>query len=272
MPEFSELARAFLEEEYAESPVGASHLGLTQYDDQLDDLSEAAHARRAAAVERWTQTFSAIDPGTLSFDDAIDRDLVLASLHRRRIFEEWEVWRRHPDTYLGPGLNGVFGLFLHRLRPETELAAAAATRLRGVPGNLEDGKRNLRPELVPAILLDRAVNQARAGARYARELLPAERGRCRRSRRPRGGRCGGRRRVRGLRHLPGRDAPARPPASGPSARSATARSFATRSSWTWTRGHCGSAAASSSRSCPASCAAAPTPCEVPMTGTPSWRS
>ncbi len=173
MPEFSELARAFLEEEYAESPVGASHLGLTKYDDQLDDLSEAAHARRAAAVERWTQTFSAIDPGTLSFDDAIDRDLVLASLHRRGIFEEWEVWRRHPDTYLGPGLNGVFGLFLHGLRPETELAAAASTRLRGVPGNLEDGKRNLRPELVPAILLDRAVNQARAGARYARELLPA---------------------------------------------------------------------------------------------------
>ena len=41
MPDFSELARAFLAEEYAESPTGASSLGLIQYDDQLPDLSEA---------------------------------------------------------------------------------------------------------------------------------------------------------------------------------------------------------------------------------------
>jgi len=174
VPDFSELARAFLEEEYAESPTGASSLGLTQYDDRLPDLSEAGYERRRASVGSWMETFGAIDPATLTFDDAIDRDLVLASLRRRVIFDEWEVWRRHPDTYLGPGLSGVFGLFLHRLRPETELAAAAASRLRAVPANLEDGKRNLRAELVPAILLDRAVNQARAGARYARELLPAE--------------------------------------------------------------------------------------------------
>jgi uncharacterized protein (DUF885 family) len=174
VPEFSELARAFLEEEYAESPTGASSLGLTQYDDQLPDLSEAGYARRSASVGRWMETFSGIDPQTLGFDEAIDRDLVLASLHHRVVFDEWEVWRRHPDTYLGPGLGGVFSLFLHRLRPEAELAASAAARLRGVPANLEDGKRNLRAELVPAILLDRAVNQARAGARYARELLPAE--------------------------------------------------------------------------------------------------
>ena len=43
-----------------------------------------------------------------------------------------------------------------------------------IPGNLEDGRRNLRAELVPAIFLDRAANQARAGARYVREILPAQ--------------------------------------------------------------------------------------------------
>ncbi len=174
MPEFSELARAFLDEEYAESPTHASSLGLTDFDDRLDDLSEAAHERRSAAIARWTKAFGDLDPRALTFDETVDRDLVMASLARRRIFDEWEVWRRHPDTYLDPGLHGVYSLFMHRLRPEAELVAAAAARLRGVPGNLADGKRNLRPDLVPAILLDRAVNQARAGARYARELLPAE--------------------------------------------------------------------------------------------------
>jgi uncharacterized protein (DUF885 family) len=55
-----------------------------------------------------------------------------------------------------------------------ELVDAAVSRLRAIPTNLEDGKRNLRPELVPAIFLDRAANQARAGARYVRELLPRQ--------------------------------------------------------------------------------------------------
>ena len=41
---------------------------------------------------------------------------------------------------------------------------AAISRLRLIPGNLEDGKRNLRSEMVPNIFLDRAANQARAGA------------------------------------------------------------------------------------------------------------
>ena len=174
MPDFAQLARAFLDEEYAQSPTGASSLGLTQYDDQLEDLSESAFTNRSRRTSEWLESFGAFDSSSMDFGDAIDRDLAISSLHRRAIFDGWEVWRRHPDTYLNPGLRGVFGLFLHRLRPEAELVAAAAARLRAVPENLEDGKRNLRDELVPAILLDRAVNQARAGARYARELLPAE--------------------------------------------------------------------------------------------------
>ncbi len=174
VPDFGSLVRAFLDDEYETSPTGASSLGLTQYDDRLDDLSEAAFDRRTATTNRWLETFTAVDPATLSFDEGIDRDLAIAVLHRRTVYNEWEVWRRHPDTYLGPGLNGVHVLFLHRLRPEAEMVASAVARLRAVPGNLEDGKRNLRPEHVPAILLTRALNQARAGARYASELLPAE--------------------------------------------------------------------------------------------------
>ena len=71
-------------------------------------------------------------------------------------------------------MRGVFTLFLHRLRPEHELVASAAARLRAVPENLAAGRANLRPELVPELLLNRAINQARAGANYTQFLLPAE--------------------------------------------------------------------------------------------------
>jgi uncharacterized protein (DUF885 family) len=55
-----------------------------------------------------------------------------------------------------------------------DLVDSAVARLRQIPGNLEAGKRNLRPEMVPEIFLDRAANQARAGARYVREILPGQ--------------------------------------------------------------------------------------------------
>ena len=174
MPAFAELSDAFLNAEYDESPVRASGLGLTEFDEHLDDLSEAAFQRRIASDAAWLKRFDATEQGSLSSDEAIDRELVISALRGRQIVEDFEVWRRQPDVYLNPGLTGIFGLFLHRLRPMEELVDAAVARMRLIPRNLEDGKRNLRPDMVPAIFLDRAANQARAGARYVREILPAQ--------------------------------------------------------------------------------------------------
>ena len=57
MPSFAALTDEFLDTEFAESPVRASGLGLTEYDDRLDDLSEAAFDRRRAADARWLERF-----------------------------------------------------------------------------------------------------------------------------------------------------------------------------------------------------------------------
>jgi uncharacterized protein (DUF885 family) len=174
MPSFAELTDAFLHEEYEDSPVRASSLGLTEYDERLDDLSEASITRRVTRDTHWLEQFRAVADHELSADEAIDRDLAISILRGRQILEDWEGWRRQPDTYLNPGMSGIFALFLHQLRPMDELVEAAVSRMRQIPDNLEAGRRNLRPELVPAIFLDRAANQARAGARYVREILPAQ--------------------------------------------------------------------------------------------------
>src|ERR687886_934350 len=176
MSEFGELARAFLDETYADAPVFASQLGLDGYDDRLEDLSETAFADRRRRSAAWLERFASLDPATDcgSFDERIDHALLLSVLRGRAILQDWEMWRRQPETYLNPGLSGLFSLFLHRLRPEPELVQAAVARLRAIPRLIEDGKRNIQPELAPAIYIDRALRQARSGARYLRELLPRE--------------------------------------------------------------------------------------------------
>jgi uncharacterized protein (DUF885 family) len=173
-PTFSALVHDFLAEQYAAYPVRSSGMGLTEFDDQLDDLSGAAFERRASAADAWRERFAAVSDGEMTFDEAIDRDLIVGALTEQRVYDEWRVWERQPDTYLNPGMDGVFELFLHQLRPQPDLVASAVSRLRQVPDNLAAGRANLRPELVADILLDRAINQARAGANYTRALLPRE--------------------------------------------------------------------------------------------------
>ncbi|HEY3067238.1 MAG TPA: DUF885 domain-containing protein [Methylomirabilota bacterium] len=152
----------------------ASHLGLTAHDGRLDDLSESAFTRRRRKTGAWLAGFRALDDAALTPDERIDRALVISVLRGREILADWEMWRRQPDTYLNVTLGSVFTLLLHRLRPEPELVPAVVARLRGTPAVLETGTRNLVPELTPRIFVDRALGQARAGARYARDLVARE--------------------------------------------------------------------------------------------------
>jgi uncharacterized protein (DUF885 family) len=171
---FGSLVDTFLKEEYEDSPTLASSLGLTEYDERLDDTSAAAFERRRASDVSWLAKFRAVADDGLAPAERIDRDLLVSVLRGRELYQPLEMWKRQPNYYLNPGLNGVFSLFLHRLRPERELADAAAKRLDGVPTNIRDGLANLDLSLTPRVYLERALGQAKAAARYARELVPAE--------------------------------------------------------------------------------------------------
>jgi uncharacterized protein (DUF885 family) len=162
----------FLGHEFAENPTLATAMGVAGHDDRLGDLSAAGFARREAADDAFAGRFAASE--CTGADDEIDRDLALSTLAGRRVMRDWAAWRRSPDAYLGTGLQGVFLLFLHRLRPEAELAAAAAARLREVPRVLEEARANLEGGLADPLLVRRSMGQCQAGIRYARDLVPAE--------------------------------------------------------------------------------------------------
>ena len=140
---FASLVSTFLKEEYDDSPTLASSLGLTEYDERLDDTSASAWRKRIASDDAWLDRFKAQADAELSPSERIDRDLLISVLRGRQLVQPLETWKRQPATYLNPGLNGVFSLFLHRLRPEKELAEAARSRLSQVPRNVSDGIANL---------------------------------------------------------------------------------------------------------------------------------
>ena len=164
----------FIAEELAESPVLATVLGVDGHDHELGDFSAEAMVARDRRAGAWLDRFAGLPDDDLSAEERIDRDLAVARLRGRTVMSDWQAWRRDPAVYLGPCLNGVFTLFIHRLHDEAELAGAATDRLRLVEQVLAAAETNLDAELCNPLILDRAIGQCRAGARYARELVPGE--------------------------------------------------------------------------------------------------
>ena len=170
---FGQLVDDFLENEYETSPATASYLGLTQYDEQLDDMSADSYRQRDVDAANFLKRFEATD-ADLDDNEEIDRQLAISTLRGRLISADWEVWKRDPTTYSGPILNGLFYLFLNRLRPAEDLVDAAVARLEQVPRALEQARGSLDPRLAAPLIVERGIGSARAGGQYVRTMLADE--------------------------------------------------------------------------------------------------
>ena len=171
MTDLEPLIDAFLDEEFEANPVAASGLGLTAFDERLDDLSAGAFEARDAAAVRWLARL----------DDVATSRPHGGRGHRPRPRERRPARSPDPraDSRSGSAIprrtrarstSGLFGLFLHRLRPEAELVDAAVARLEQVAaGACEAGIANLDPALAhPLIVRARHARGAPAGPVRAR--------------------------------------------------------------------------------------------------------
>lgn len=174
MTDFDALVQQWIDDELEKSPVRATQLGVDGHDDRLGDHSPERFARQDAADDKWLATFDALDESTLSFDERIDRALLMSTLTGRVVNRSWLSWKRDPSIYPGAGMQGVFALFLNRVHDEAELARCAIARMEALPAILEHGKANIDPELVCPLFVERAAGPARAGIGYFRHLVPGE--------------------------------------------------------------------------------------------------
>ncbi|HUR78092.1 MAG TPA: DUF885 domain-containing protein [Acidimicrobiales bacterium] len=172
--DFEALVDEWIKKELEESPIRASSLGIDGYDDLLGDYSTAGFERRDRADDDWLKRLHDVDESTLSFEQRIDLGLLRSTVTGRKINQTWLGWRRDPGMYANVGLQGVFALFLHRVHEEADLARFAIARMQALSGVLEDGKKNIDPDLVPPLFVERAAGPCRAGIGYFRNLVPQE--------------------------------------------------------------------------------------------------
>ena len=171
MPELAAALADLLTADFEASPVMASQVGRTEFDERLDDVSSEGFAARDATAAEFLARLDGIPEEGLAPDEAIDRDLARSVLRGRLIVAPFAQWRRDPVTYSGPITSGLFTLFLHRLRPEADLVDAAVARLEQAGRVVDAGIANLDPSLAHPLIVERGLGAARGGARYVRDLV-----------------------------------------------------------------------------------------------------
>jgi uncharacterized protein (DUF885 family) len=130
MSDFPETFTTFLDAFLEMEPIAATAIGDHRYDGRWPDVSAAGHEARQAFIDRWEAAFGALDPSTLTLDEAIDRDLVLGELAAMRFGEtelREETWDPLAWVYLLG--EGIFPLLAREFAPLADRLASVASRL-----------------------------------------------------------------------------------------------------------------------------------------------
>jgi uncharacterized protein (DUF885 family) len=144
MSRFSETFSSFLEAFVEKEPIAATAIGDHRYDGRWPDVSVAGHGARLAFIDEWHATFSALDPSTLTPDDAIDRDLVLGELEGMRFGEtelREETW--DPLVWVYQLGEGIFPLLAREFAPLADRLASVASRLESIRDVTDAAKETL---------------------------------------------------------------------------------------------------------------------------------
>lgn len=134
MTTFSRLVGRHLDGAFALDPLFATSVGIHDHDARWPDLSAAGREAKLRQVEAWAGEFGALDPASLTRDEAIDRDRLLAAFAA----EHFELTELRSDTWDPLGWvyvlgDGLFGLLSREFAPAAERLVSIAGRMEGMP-------------------------------------------------------------------------------------------------------------------------------------------
>ena len=142
--QYTSLARAYFDRSFRDNPVGATFVGLHQYDAQLGDFSASAVKHQLALDQVYLQRLGAIDQSKLSPEVAIDAKMLQNSLADDLLLNgTLEQWRHNPDSYTQAATGSVFGIISRDYAPLPARMKNVIAREKLIPAMLEGSKRNI---------------------------------------------------------------------------------------------------------------------------------
>ncbi|MBI5711456.1 MAG: DUF885 domain-containing protein [Candidatus Eisenbacteria bacterium] len=176
--QFERLAHEYLDGWLARRPDLATRLGLHREDALLSPVSQATLAEDAARARSLQARLAAIPRDRLSFERALDHDLLAARLARERLdLEVLRPFERDPGAYVELVAGSVQSLLEHDSASPCSRVRAVAARLDLVPEVLRAARINLRDP--SRLAIEEAIGRFEGTLRLYREALPALAAGCR---------------------------------------------------------------------------------------------
>jgi uncharacterized protein (DUF885 family) len=140
MSRIDDLANTYVDDWAALNPIGATSVGISGYDDQLDDFTPDGYAARADLNRRTLGTLADVDPAT-------EPERVAQEAMQERLTLDVERFDAGETTsevnVITSGLHEIRGVFDLMPTDGEEAVANIATRLNGVPAAVEEYQTTL---------------------------------------------------------------------------------------------------------------------------------
>lgn len=160
--QFDRLARQYIDESPALSPIGATTLGDHRFDSLVDDVSEATRKHERAFYQRFLGELTKLEKKSLSRENQVDYQLLTQQLRgdlwRLDVLQEW-AWNPVAYTQLTGG--AIYGLMAREFAPIEKRLMHVADRLEKLPKLYEQIRGTLDAKRVPPIHAETAVKQNR---------------------------------------------------------------------------------------------------------------
>jgi len=169
---FADLEKAIIRENNVRNPSSATDLGFHEFDDQLEDASEAGMHAELAAINQFHDQLQAIEPATLTPERALDREfLILAMKDAALSIDTIRMWQKDPDVYSSGITNAAYAIMKRDYAPADVRLKAVVAREKKMPAVLMEARKNLQAPVT--IYTQIAIEQIDGNISLLKNDLPA---------------------------------------------------------------------------------------------------
>jgi uncharacterized protein (DUF885 family) len=169
---FTTLAGQVLQDYFRRHPSAATDLGIHDYDDRVEDLSQAARQAESTTLKGFRGSLAALDAASLSLPAQLDREQLIRALDAQILaIDVMQSWRQDPDAYSSGVTRAAYVIMKRPYAPAADRLRSLIAREKQMPAMLAEARKNLANP--PRIYTEIAIEQIDGNIAFFKADLPA---------------------------------------------------------------------------------------------------